>query len=154
QTVEGERGRVQSRSRRGERIHSYAASFARDEGARAESRRGNSETACEIGYPGPQKRESARSTIMWKWVGGCLVVVLVVIGIGVYNRSRKLSVFSGPNEPETVAIGAPVSRVFASIANADSLSSWMAERMGVRASRHGMLVPGDTLQVGANMRFN
>jgi uncharacterized protein YndB with AHSA1/START domain len=91
---------------------------------------------------------------MWKWLGGCLVVVLVVIAIGVYNGYRKLSQFSGPNKPETVTIGAPVPRVFASLANADSLSSWMAERMGVRAGHHGMLVRGDTLQVGANMRFN
>ena len=91
---------------------------------------------------------------MWKWLGGCLLIVVVVIGVGVYNGYRKLSQFSGPNKPETVAIAAPVPRVFASIANADSLSSWMAERMGVRASHHGMLVPGDTLQVGANMRFN
>ena len=91
---------------------------------------------------------------MSKWLGGCLLIVVVVIGVGVYNGYRKLSQFSGPNKPETVAIAAPVPRVFASIANADSLSSWMAERMGVRASHHGMLVPGDTLQVGANMRFN
>lgn len=91
---------------------------------------------------------------MWKWLGGCLVVVVVVIGIGVYNGYRKLSQFSGPNKPETVAIAAPVPRVFASIANADSLSTWMAERMGVRAAHHGMLVAGDTIQVGANLRFN
>ena len=91
---------------------------------------------------------------MWKWLGGCLLIFVVVIGVGVYNGYRKLSKFSGPNKPETVAIAAPVPRVFASIANADSLSSWMAERMGVRASHHGMLVPGDTLRVGANMRFN
>ena len=91
---------------------------------------------------------------MWKWLGGCLVVVVVVIAIGLWTGYRKLSQFSGPNRPETVAIAAPVPRVFASIANADSLSSWMAERMGVRASHRGMLVPGDTIQVGANMRFN
>jgi len=91
---------------------------------------------------------------MWKWLGGCLVVVVVVIAIGLWTGYRKLSQFSGPNRPETVAIAAPVPRVFASIANADSLSSWMAERMGVRAGHRGMLVPGDTIQVGANMRFN
>ena len=91
---------------------------------------------------------------MWKWLGGCLVIVVVVIAIGVWTGYRKLSQFSGPNKPETVAIAAPPSRVFASIANADSLSVWMAERLGVRVSHHGMLVPGDTIQMNANMRFN
>lgn len=90
---------------------------------------------------------------MWKWLGGCLVVVVVLVAISMWTAYRKLSQFGGPNKPETVAIAAPPSRVFASLANADSLSSWMAERMGVRVSHHGTLVPGDTLQVGANMRF-
>ena len=91
---------------------------------------------------------------MWKWLGGCLLIAVVVIAIGVWTGYRKLSQFSGPNKPETVAIAAPPSRVFASIANADSLSVWMAERLGVRVSHHGMLVPGDTIQMNANMRFN
>ena len=91
---------------------------------------------------------------MWKWLGGCLVVVVVLVAISMWTAYRKLSQFGGPNKPETVAIGAPPSRVFASLANADSLSSWMAERMGVSVSHHGTLVPGDTLQVGAKMRFN
>ncbi|MFN2601826.1 MAG: hypothetical protein ABR582_03600 [Gemmatimonadaceae bacterium] len=91
---------------------------------------------------------------MWKWLGGCLVVVVVVIAIGVWTGYRKLSQFSGPNKPETIAIAAPVPRVFASIANGDSLSTWMSERMGVRASRHGMLVAGDTIRMDAKLRFN
>jgi uncharacterized protein YndB with AHSA1/START domain len=91
---------------------------------------------------------------MWKWLGGCLVIVVVVIAIGVWTGYQKLSQFSGPNKPETVAIAAPASRVFASIANGDSLSTWMSERMGVRASRHGMLATGDTIQMDAKLRFN
>src|SRR5207237_1454160 len=97
---------------------------------------------------------SLPGTIMWKWLGGCLVIVVVVIGIGMWSAYRKLSEFGGPNKAETVAIAAPVTRVFASIADGDSLSSWMAEGMGVRASHHGMLVAGDAIDVGANMRFN
>jgi len=91
---------------------------------------------------------------MWKWLGGCLVIVVVVVAIGFWTGYRKLSEFSGPNKPETVAIGAPASRVFASLANGDSLSTWMSERLGVRASRHGMLVTGDTIQMDAKLRFN
>jgi len=91
---------------------------------------------------------------MWKWLGGCLVIVVVVVAIGFWTGYRKLSEFSGPNRPETVAIGAPPSRVFASLANGDSLSTWMSERLGVRASSHGMLVTGDTIQMDAKLRFN
>jgi len=91
---------------------------------------------------------------MWKWLGGCLVIVVVVVAIGFWTGYRKLSEFSGPNKPETVAIGAPASRVFASLANGDSLSTWMSERLGVRASRHGMLVTGDTIQMDTRLRFN
>lgn len=91
---------------------------------------------------------------MWKWLGGCLVVVVVLVALSLWTAYRKLSQFSGPNKPETVAIGAPASRVFASLADADSLSTWMAEHMGVRVSHHGTVVPGDTIQVGANMRFS
>jgi len=91
---------------------------------------------------------------MWKWLGGCLVIVVVVVAIGFWTGYRKLSEFSGPNRPETVAIGAPPSRVFASLANGDSLSTWMSERLGVRASRHGMLVTGDTIQMDTRLRFN
>jgi uncharacterized protein YndB with AHSA1/START domain len=90
---------------------------------------------------------------MRKWLGGCLLIGLVVVGMGVWSMWRKLSPYSGPNGPETTVIAAPVSRVFASIANADSLAGWMTPGLGVRASHHGMLVAGDTLRVGANGRL-
>jgi len=66
---------------------------------------------------------------------------------------RKLIPYSGPKPPETMVIAAPVNRVFASIANADSLAGWMTPGLGVRASHHGMLVTGDTLKIGANGRL-
>ena len=90
---------------------------------------------------------------MKKWLGGCLVIGLVVVGMGVWSAWRKLIPYSGPNAPETTVIAAPVSRVFLSIANADSLAGWMTPGLGVRASHHGMLVAGDTLKVGANGRL-
>jgi uncharacterized protein YndB with AHSA1/START domain len=90
---------------------------------------------------------------MRKWLGGCLLIGLVVVGIGVWSMWRKLIPYSGPNGPETMVIAAPVSRVFASIANADSLSRWMTPGLGVRAAHHGMLVAGDTLKIGANGRL-
>jgi uncharacterized protein YndB with AHSA1/START domain len=90
---------------------------------------------------------------MRKWLGGCLLIGLVVVGIGVWSMWRKLIPYSGPNGPETTVIAAPVSRVFASIANADSLGGWMTPGLGVRASHHGMLMTGDTLKIGANGRL-
>jgi uncharacterized protein YndB with AHSA1/START domain len=90
---------------------------------------------------------------MRKWLGGCLLIGLVVVGIGVFSMWRKLGPYSGPMGPETTTIAAPVSRVFASLANADSLGAWMTPGLGVRASHHGMLVVGDTLRIGANGRL-
>lgn len=78
---------------------------------------------------------------------------LVVVGVGVWSTWRKLRPYSGPNGPETTVIAGPVSRVFASLANADSIAGWMTPGLGVRASHHGMLVTGDTLKVGANGRL-
>ena len=86
---------------------------------------------------------------MWKWLGGCLLVCVAVIGMGIWAAYRKLAPYSGANDTETVVIAAPVPRVFASLGNADSLSGWMADRLGVRVSHHGMLVTGDTLEMGA-----
>ena len=90
---------------------------------------------------------------MRKWLGGCLLIGLLVVGVGIWSMWRKLSPYSGPNGPETTVIAAPVSRVFASLANADSIAGWMTPGLGVRASHHGMLVTGDTLRVGANGRM-
>lgn len=90
---------------------------------------------------------------MQKWLGGCLLIGLVVVGIGVWSMWQKLIPYSGRNGPETTVIGAPVSRVFASIANADSVAAWMTPGLGVRAAHHGMLVAGDTLKIGANGRL-
>ena len=90
---------------------------------------------------------------MWKWLGGCLLIGLVVIGMGVWSAWRKMAPYSGANTPDTTVIAAPVSRVFASMANADSLSGWMNPGLGIRATHHGMLAAGDTLKVGANGRL-
>lgn len=91
---------------------------------------------------------------MWKWLGGCLLVCLAVIGFGLWSGYRKLASFGNSNGTETMVIAAPVTRVFASIANADSLSGWMGEQLGIKAGHHGVLVPGDTLQIEIRTRFN
>lgn len=91
---------------------------------------------------------------MWKWLGGCLLVCVAVIGFGLWSGYRQLSKFGSSNGTETVTIGAPVARVFASLANSDSLSTWMAQHSEMRTAHHGMLVPGDTLIGEMRLRFN
>lgn len=91
---------------------------------------------------------------MWKWLGGCLLVCAAVIGFGLWTGYRQLSKFGSSNGTETVTIAAPVARVFASLANSDSLETWMGERSQMRATHHGMLVPGDTLIGEMRLRFS
>jgi uncharacterized protein YndB with AHSA1/START domain len=91
---------------------------------------------------------------MWKWIGGCLLVGTVLLGFGLWSGYRKLASFGPGDGTEAVMIGAPVGRVFASLADADSLSGWMGERNAIKVRHHGMLVPGDTLQVEMRNRFN
>ncbi|MEP6602271.1 MAG: SRPBCC family protein [Nitrospirota bacterium] len=89
---------------------------------------------------------------MWKWLGGCLLVCVAVVGFGLWQGYRKLSSFGSGDGTETVTIAGPVSRVFASLATSDSLSTWMAER--TQAGHPGTLVVGDTLQGESKLRFN
>jgi hypothetical protein len=46
-----------------------------------------------------------------------------------------------------VTIHATPERVFASLANGDSIPFWMSRGNNVTVHRHGMLVPGDTIRV-------
>ena len=77
----------------------------------------------------------------------------MVIGIGLWSGYRKLASSGAGHGTDTLTIGAPVQRVFASIANADSLSGWMGDRRGVTAGHHGMLAPGDTLDIETRLRL-
>jgi uncharacterized protein YndB with AHSA1/START domain len=76
-----------------------------------------------------------------------LLLCIVVIGIALWSGYRKLASSGAGHGTDTLTIGAPVPRVFASIANADSLSGWMADRRRVTAGHHGMLATGDTLEI-------
>ena len=91
---------------------------------------------------------------MWKWIGGCLVICVGVVAFGLWTGYRQLSKFGSANGTEIVTIAAPPARVFASLANSDSLSTWMAEHSQMRTGHHGMLVPGDTLLGEMRLRFN
>lgn len=90
---------------------------------------------------------------MWKWVGGCLVVVAVLVTAAMIWGYRTMKSSLAPDGSATVTIGAPPARVFASIAHGDSAATWMAQGSTVLASRHGPLVPGDTLRIEMNSRI-
>ncbi len=91
---------------------------------------------------------------MWRWIGGCLLICIAVIAYGLWTGYNKLSSFGSSNGPETVTIAAPVNRVFATLADADSLSTWMPEQSGIKVGHHGLLAAGDTLQGQMKLRFN
>jgi len=84
---------------------------------------------------------------MWKWLGGCLLVVVVmVVGAMIWGYGAMRDSLA-PDGSASVMIGAPPARVFASIAHGDSAATWMAQGSTVLASRHGPLVHGDTLRI-------
>ncbi len=84
---------------------------------------------------------------MWKWIGGFVLLVVLLIAGGMWYGYRKLQSFAGGDGPATMVIGASVDRVFASLADGDSIPDWMAVSGDVRPSRHGSLRRGDTLRV-------
>ncbi|HVD62071.1 MAG TPA: hypothetical protein VNC11_14460 [Gemmatimonadaceae bacterium] len=82
---------------------------------------------------------------------GCLVI-LALLALAMWWGYRKMaSVASGP--PPDVTIHAPASRVFASLANGDSIPTWMGRGNVVLVSRHGMVLPGDTISVQLRRAF-
>ena len=88
---------------------------------------------------------------MSKWMKGCLVILALIALVMWWGYRKMASVASGP--PPEVTIHAPASRVFASLANGDSIPAWMARGNNVVISRHGMLLPGDTISVQMRRGF-
>lgn len=84
---------------------------------------------------------------MLKWLGGCLVVVVVLIAGGSYFAMRSMRKSLLPDGSSRVAIHAPVARVFASLSHGDSAATFMAVGNRVAPSRHGPLQLGDTIRV-------
>ena len=82
---------------------------------------------------------------MLKWlVVGCVVIILVV-GIVAYAGYQQVTKIAEQGPTVSVAIAATPERVFASMANADSLSSWFMPGTSLRTTRKGSLVAGDSI---------
>lgn len=86
---------------------------------------------------------------MLRWVGGCAVALAALVAIGMCTGYRQISRMAEEGPEETVVIHAPASRVFLMVANADSLTEWRLEGLGIRASRAGLLRVGDSLIIQA-----
>ena len=84
---------------------------------------------------------------MWKWLGGCLIVVIVLAVGGFWWAFRSIQDSTAPDGSISVTIGASPARVYASLAHGDSLASWMADGNKVLTARHGPLQVGDTIAI-------
>lgn len=84
---------------------------------------------------------------MLKWIGGCLVLVVVLIAGGSFFAMRSMRNSLSADGSSRVAIHAPTARVFASLSHGDSAATYMAVGNRVTPSRHGPLQPGDTIRV-------
>ena len=84
---------------------------------------------------------------MWKWLGGCLGLVIVLFILLFWWSMRTIRNSAEPDGSIAVMIGAPPARVFASMSNGDSIPTWMAQVSTVITSRRGPLRAGDTLRI-------
>lgn len=84
---------------------------------------------------------------MWKWIGGILLLVIVlVMGAAWWGYQKVASSFS-PDGSVRVAIAATPARVFTSLSDADSAATWMAGGSTVFTGKHGTFVPGDSIRI-------
>jgi len=90
---------------------------------------------------------------MLKWVGGCLLVIVVLIAAGSFWAMRTMKNSLAPDGSSTVTIAATPSRVFASLANGDSVGAWMAPGNAITTVKHGPLAPGDSIRIEMKTPF-
>ena len=82
---------------------------------------------------------------MLRWIGGCAVVAIVLVALGMCFGYRKINDMAAEGPGEAIIVHAAAPRVFAMLAHAESLPEWRMEGLGIRASRSGMLEVGDSL---------
>ncbi len=81
---------------------------------------------------------------MWKWIVGALLVLVVAIAGFCYVAVKKIT---AGGDTVTVTVAAPPERVFAALADPDSMQAWMMPGTLVGASHRGIVATGDTLHV-------
>ncbi len=90
---------------------------------------------------------------MWKWFGGCLLLLAVLVAAAMMFGYRMMRESLSPDGSASVMIGATPSRVFASMAHGDSVSKWMSQGNTEVRARQGLLVPGDVLRFELRSRI-
>jgi hypothetical protein len=81
---------------------------------------------------------------MFKWIAGGCLVIAVAIGCLMFWGYRKAAQYAD-QPPSSIAIAATPERVFASVATAESLSTWRGFAGKPRMTRSGLLAKGDTI---------
>jgi uncharacterized protein YndB with AHSA1/START domain len=84
---------------------------------------------------------------MWKWIVGALLALVVLVAALGYYAYHRFTKFASGGDSTSVVIAASPTRVFASLANTDSLAVWMGAESMITASRTGPMVVGDTVHV-------
>ena len=79
---------------------------------------------------------------MWKWIGGVLFLIVVCLVGAMWAGYRKLA---AGGDVAAVTIAGSSERVFAALANHDSLPSWYVLKGQPAPMGHGPLAPGDSL---------
>lgn len=83
---------------------------------------------------------------MWKWIVGGLVLVVFALGAMCYFGYKQLT--AGGDATSVMIAGTP-DRVFAALADPDSMPLWMTSGGDIRSSRHGLLAVGDSLHISS-----
>jgi hypothetical protein len=83
---------------------------------------------------------------MWKWILGAVVLIVLLIGSGLWYGFRKMSQFASGDSTVTMTVGGKPDHVFALLATGDSVGVWMVGNRS-RPSRAGALRKGDTVYV-------
>ena len=81
---------------------------------------------------------------MWKWIVGALLVLVLAVAGFCYVAVKKIT--SGGDSVTVIVIATP-ERVFAALADPDSMQTWMMPGSLVGASHPGVVAAGDTLHV-------
>jgi len=74
---------------------------------------------------------------MWKWIVGALLVLVVAIAGFCYVAVKKIT---AGGDTVTVTVAATPERVFAALADPDSMQAWMMPGTLVGASHRGVVV--------------
>src|SRR4051812_18967807 len=86
---------------------------------------------------------------MWRWIGGIVGVVVVVLIGTCYAGYRKIA---GGGNTVQVTLALPLDHTFALLTTRDSLLTWLPAGTTVMPATRQTLQPGDTIRVAGPSR--